>query len=438
MKVIVACRLSKLHDGSTGLDTQERETVRWAETQGHEVVAVVQDAISGAKSILRRTRLKPWLTDDAHLSLYDGIVVYRMDRLTRGDSAETRRIEDWADTQRKMLMTADGLVFPCEGADGIRWDLAKRMAHDEYLRIQERYGRMQASVRARGGYIGRPPLGMILVKNEQGAKVLEQGPDWPLVEEVFRRARVEQLTSIGAWLAEQTGRRWHERTVLMLLHNPVYRAIPGWQEIQAVLDARAAMGRSAAGEKALLAKLLCGNTACDATGPKPSPMYRVNARGFLYYRCAGWAPRRHGCGNMVPLRPLDRLVLGGLEIWNTEPYLKRVFIPGNDVSEAIEALKARLPHARDRRAADALWDQIEELERKGSTPPRWDEQDTGISQGEYLRGATLAEQRTFLASRDIRAWREGPRIMVTVDGALARTGGRSALADWPQDAPTEP
>lgn len=86
MQVIMACRLSKLHDGSTGLDTQEQETVRWAEAQGHEVVAVVQDAISGAKSIMRRTRLRPWLTKPEYLSRYEGIVVYRMDRLTRGDS----------------------------------------------------------------------------------------------------------------------------------------------------------------------------------------------------------------------------------------------------------------------------------------------------------------------------------------------------------------
>src|SRR5258707_5252109 len=147
---------------STGLDSQEQETVRWAEQQGHTVVAVVQDAASGAKVIASRRHLRPWLSEPEKLAQYDGIVVYRMDRLTRGDSAETRRIETWADEHGKTLMTADDLIFPCEGADGIRWDLAKRIAHDEWLRIRKRYGRMQRTVRANGGFIRRPPRGVTL------------------------------------------------------------------------------------------------------------------------------------------------------------------------------------------------------------------------------------------------------------------------------------
>jgi DNA invertase Pin-like site-specific DNA recombinase len=433
MRVIIACRLSKLHDGSTGLDSQETETVRLAEAEGHEVVAVVQDAVSGAKDILRRKRLKPWMTEPEYLSRYDGIVVYRMDRLTRGDSAETRRIEDWADANGKSLMTADGLVFPCEGADGIRWDLAKRIAHDEWLRIRERYGRMQASVRSRGGYIGKTPFAMTLKPNGQGAKALARSEQWHLIEHAFELTPRMRLADIGAWLSEQTGMQWHERTVLRLLRNPAYSSVPGYLRAQSVLDARAQMGRAAVGEKALLSRLLCGREGCDATGPKPSPMYRIRTRSGVFYRCAGRGPRRHGCGNIVPLAVLDRLVLHGLEWWWREPHIERVFVPGDDVSEQIEALKARLPHARSRKDADALWDQIEALQAKGSTPPRWEERDSGMSIGEYLAGASLTEQRTFLAAKDIRAWHEGPQVLCLVDGALARTGGRTAVGD--EDAP---
>ncbi len=434
MRVIVACRLSKLNDGSTGLDSQETETVRWAEAEGHEVVDVVQDAVSGAKSITRRKRLRPWLTEPEQLARYDGIVVYRMDRLTRGDSAETRRIENWTDENGKTLMTADGLVFPCEGADGIRWDLAKRLAHDEWLRISERYTRMHANVRARGGHIGGVPFGMVRKMNEQGAKALARGPEWPLVEEAFRRAPKQRLAEIGAWLSEQTGRQWFERTVLVVLRHPAYKSIPGYLEVQAILDARGQQGRSAIGEKALLASLLCGNPECDATGPKPSPMYRIRPReGYAYYRCAGKGPRRKGCGNMIPLEALDHLVLNTAWMyWWRDPYMERAWIPGNDASEAIEALKARLPHARDRKAAGDLWDQIEELERQGSTPARVEERDSGMTKGEYLAGATLAEQRTFLAACDIRAWHEGKDILCAVDGKLVRASGGTVLAGVPE------
>jgi hypothetical protein len=37
--------------------------------------------------------------------------------------------------------------------------------------------------------------------------------------------------------------------------------------------------------------------------------------------------------------------------------------------------------------------------------------------------------------RDIRAWRHDGRIIVTVDGATARMGGKSSLADNDEPAP---
>ena len=214
-------------------------------------------------------------------------------------------------------MTADGLVFPCEGADGISWDLAKRLAHDEWLKISERYDRMKADVRARGGYIGKIPFGMILKPNDQGAKALARGPQWPLVEEAFRRAPKERLPELSLWLEDQTGEKWYERRLLALLRNPVYASIPEYDRVQAVLNARGLMGRGAdrGGEKALLSRLKCGNPECDATGldKGPSPMNRINSRGFLYYRCMGRAPRRRGCGNMIRLEVLDDIVVNGME-----------------------------------------------------------------------------------------------------------------------------
>lgn len=420
MKVIVACRLSRLHDGSTGLDSQEQETVRWAEHEGHEVVAVVQDAISGAKSILRRTRLKPWLTDPEHLARYDGIVVYRMDRLTGGDSAETRRIENWADSQGKRLFTADGLVFPCEGADGIRWDLAKRMAHDEWLRIQERFSRMQTHVRAKGGYIGRPMWGFMLAGVP---KVLTPIDDLaPVVRGAFERvAAGHSLRDVSDWLAGETSQPWHERTLHRTIHNPVYEAIVGaelQQQAEAALARRRALGRSTVtAPKALLAALTCGNPQCDATGEKPSPMYRLNARGTLYYHCAGRGPRRKGCGNLVRLDVLDRLAHSAREFWADQPYTEQVFVQATENGAKVAALKARQP--RSRAEADEIWAEIERLEAEGSRPARWESRETDMTVGEWLPTASLTEQRDFLAQQDIRAWHEGPEVFVTVNGWLA-------------------
>lgn len=209
MRVIVAARLSVLADGQTGLDSQEKEAVAWAERSGHDVVAVVTDGASGAKPILKRRNLKPWMTDADKLTEYDCIVVLKFDRLTRGDSRETRAIETWADDHGKTLMTTEGLTFPCEGADGIRWDLAKRLAHDEWLRIQERYLRMQRTLKAKGSLVGKAPWGYEIAPgvNEHGqsVKTLVPTPEGrKAIPVIFQKViKGESLRVIAAWLDGQ-------------------------------------------------------------------------------------------------------------------------------------------------------------------------------------------------------------------------------------------
>ena len=96
--------------------------------------------------------------------------------------------------------------------------------------------------------------------------------------------------------------------------------------------------------------------------------------------------------------------------------MERIFSLGTTWPRRSRGLRQDLPHARDRKEVNALYDQIETLEAKGSTPARWEERDSGVTEGVYLEGASLAEQRTFLAELDIRAWHVGPEIFVTVDG----------------------
>jgi hypothetical protein len=95
------------------------------------VVAVVADFAKGRTAMMARKNLRPWVKDPEKIAQYEALVALKMDRLTRGDSAETAALEQWARDHRKMLLIADGLRFPCEGNDGIRWDFAKRQAHQE-------------------------------------------------------------------------------------------------------------------------------------------------------------------------------------------------------------------------------------------------------------------------------------------------------------------
>lgn len=161
MRVLVAARLSRKADdrSQTGLETQDAEVLAWGAREGHEIVHVAADFKSGTTPPWQRPNLRPWVTEPSKIAQYDAVAAYRFDRLSRGDDRSTSAIEDWAYRNGKVLLTVDGLRFPCEGVDGIRWDLMKRLAHEEWLKISERYTRMRVYLKAHGYLVGRAPYG---------------------------------------------------------------------------------------------------------------------------------------------------------------------------------------------------------------------------------------------------------------------------------------
>ena len=180
MRVIIVARLSKQGRGDTqtGIETQDEYTRHWAESKGYKVVALIADKRSGIVQPWDRPNLKPWVTDPTLLAKYDSIVAYRLDRLSRGDNKSTGEIEAWAYKYGKQLLTEDGLVFPCEGAAGTGWDVTKRIAHEEWLKISERNTRMQAYLRQEGFQVGKAPTGYRIVRAKSGEhKTIEHNPN---------------------------------------------------------------------------------------------------------------------------------------------------------------------------------------------------------------------------------------------------------------------
>src|ERR1700685_271912 len=105
MRVLVAARLSRLAPGQTGLDSQDRESRAWCEGNGHEVLGVPADHKSGTVAPWDRPNLTPWVTEPDKIKLYDAIVGYSFDRLSRGDKQNTNAIEAWAHQHGKQLLT---------------------------------------------------------------------------------------------------------------------------------------------------------------------------------------------------------------------------------------------------------------------------------------------------------------------------------------------
>jgi DNA invertase Pin-like site-specific DNA recombinase len=201
------------------------------------------------------------------------------------------------------------------------------------------------------------------------------------VPQVFTRiADGQSLVEVAAWLSEQTGHTWHARSIAKMIRNTAYRGehrdakgntickcppLAGnelWNRANASLDARPSARRGqrsdldGAGAAVLSGIAGCGNPGCDATGAGPSPMYRIvsgsgNQERIPFYRCSGrtgrGAPKRRGCGCMVPVADADALLdkaMTGL----LRPVLRPVFHPATgyaielgDIAQALRDLPAQ-------------------------------------------------------------------------------------------------
>jgi hypothetical protein len=205
----------------------------------------------------------------------------------------------------------------------------------------------------------------------------------------------DSLRDIAEWLTVMGAgdKIWHQDYLgNKLFKNPAYygaRRNSGqlditplvsysiWRQANAALASRAKPGRSAK-EKALL-RPVCGNPECDATGPHPSPMYRLTGRNgkapVVYYRCHGRGPQARGCGNMIILAELDALVIEAMTVDHIVPHPYREFIPGDNRSDEIGKLRERGAEAMkqgDYAAAMDYGQQAKELEGLPLIAPHWE------------------------------------------------------------------
>ena len=131
-QLVAFARLSQYADGKTGIDTQDEDDRGWAAANGHQIIQMVVDHISGRVSPLNRRNAGKWLRDPALMAIYDGILVARIDRLTRN---RDRDIRQWAEEYgKKIIIVNPTLIWPPEPGDiatPIIWDNLVNIAASE-------------------------------------------------------------------------------------------------------------------------------------------------------------------------------------------------------------------------------------------------------------------------------------------------------------------
>jgi DNA invertase Pin-like site-specific DNA recombinase len=384
LRVLIAARLSKKLDGQTGIDSQDLAMRQWAAGNGHTVVDVVADKVTGRRPPWKRPNLGIWLTDPGHMVEYDAVAAFSTDRLTRGNREETAEIEKWARDNGKLILIADGPYFPAEGQDGLIWDIQMRLAHDEWLKISERSKRGIRWLTDNGYVTGALPFGYAGAEAGGHFTVAPDPALVPVIRKIYDRYMAgatgkdicEWLN--GAGIASGTGGPWLPRTLTRYLHNPILsgrymhngrltaRVSPVLSDAEHEALIRRMAERVAPGAARrkdpdmLLGVLYCGTCNGIMRGRR---ITRVRADGSKrinsYYRCDGSALAPSGCRNMVRLDAIEATVNLWFETedFSAREYTERTVIPGSTHQDELTANAedmAALLAAQDDMAADVF------------------------------------------------------------------------------------
>lgn len=449
MRLLIAARLSRVatrqDTEGLGIDTQDKRSRQWAEANGHEVIGIAADHRSGTIAPWDRKHLRPWVTQPAKMALYDGILAYKNDRLSRGAWSDEARIRQWAEEHGKRLIIVDGPQWPPRhDGDEWSWEAMAKQARKEWESIRERSMRAQGELRERGKLVGRPPFGYVSTgeKYDHTIEPTEEGR--LLVPEIFARCIAGQsLATIAGWLAEQTGRPWWPHTVGGILRNPTYMGRrcaqdPGtrkygrtllkcdplvdaatFRKAGEALDGRGKRGPVNPETRAMLS----GALTCPGCG---SPMYRIAAgRGAsrtFYYRCAGRGAGRKGCGNMARLRQVDSAVDQAITEGFDKPVMRHSLIQGNaaEIAARLEDIRFEIAQLGQLDLDDQDYDQrLAELRAERNRvkdtkvrPDRVELTPTGELYSQLWKDTPVQERGPWLAGHGFRVTADKTEVTV--------------------------
>lgn len=225
-RAAIYVRISLDHTGEhLGVQRQEADARAICATRGWEVVGVYSDnSISATDARKHRPGYEAMRRDCAD-GLFDALVCYDLDRLTR----QPRQLEDWIDAAEGSglaLVTTNGEADLTTDAGRLFARIKAAVARSE---VERKSARHRAALKQHA-YMGKAPHGIALYgyTTTTGNLVPDEAD---VVRRIFKAFDAgESLRSITASLTRdgvptRKGRPWNTRTVRDMLTNPRYA---GW------------------------------------------------------------------------------------------------------------------------------------------------------------------------------------------------------------------
>lgn len=232
MRAATYLRISLDHTGEgLAIDRQRADCEQIVKQRGWEHVAEYVDRSITASDAKKNRPQYDALVRDFEAGVFDALVCYDLDRLTR----QPRQLEDWIDAAEDRglaIVTANGEADL--STDGGRM-FARVKAAVARSEVERKSARQKAAARQRST-LGRPPLGVRLTGYTPAGQVIEDEAE--VVRHMFARFHAgESLRGIVRDLTEaghltRRGRPWNPSTVRTILMNPRYagRAVYQGQE----------------------------------------------------------------------------------------------------------------------------------------------------------------------------------------------------------------
>jgi DNA invertase Pin-like site-specific DNA recombinase len=206
LRLLLPARKSRKGEGEATDYTRQTNAgvIARAERDGDKVVKIVEDTISSQTMPWERKNLRAWMNDPAKLQMWDALYVAETDRLARLDDAGFEDIEHWMRKHGKRIITGEDVQFPPRhDGDRYMWLGLKRRARTYWEDTKAKHASVREVIKANGGMIGRPPFGYMVV-GEKTRKTFAIHPvNGPVAVEIFTRVSQGRTASeVAQWLTE--------------------------------------------------------------------------------------------------------------------------------------------------------------------------------------------------------------------------------------------